>query len=130
MSYPLVGASVSPDLHPASAQRRRTRCEPAERVNMNIKHVLSCMYKLTAHTAPDKTLQIHSEVGNYTPRNSTHSSSLIREHRHWELNPTIHSGLIQARYHSFLCRQTQHCSVLYDHKPSAAAQTASSIIYQ
>lgn len=30
MSYPPVGASASPGLHPASARRRRTRCGPAE----------------------------------------------------------------------------------------------------
>lgn len=30
MSYPLVGALASPGLHPASAQRRRTHCGPAD----------------------------------------------------------------------------------------------------
>lgn len=63
-SYPQVGALVSPNLHPASAQRRRTHCEPADRVRRLLK----------------ETRRIHAETQIVQ---TAHRSSLIREHPLW-----------------------------------------------
>lgn len=63
-SYPQVGALVSPNLHPASAQRRRTHCEPADTVRRLLK----------------ETRRIHAETQIVQ---TAHRSSLIREHPLW-----------------------------------------------
>lgn len=66
VSYPLVGALVSPDPHPASAQRRRTHCGPTESTKRLLGH-----NKALQETCSLLQAFSHTDTQTQTPHTAT-----------------------------------------------------------
>lgn len=66
MSYPLVGALVSPDPRPASAQRRRTHCGPTESTKRLLGH-----NKALQETCSLLQALSHTDTQTQTPHTAT-----------------------------------------------------------
>lgn len=111
-SYPQVGALVSPDLRPASVQRRTRHCEPAETERESDEDVDG--YIGTPETISPGRRRVHCTCANHTPPHT----QLLADKR-----TCTPGGFIR----SSVCRQTQLCEA---REPSAAAQTLRRLIYQ